>query len=207
MLVWVVDFNLKPIHCMPPMPPITQALILLNVAMFCLDFILGGRLTTGLMLYPFGQGFAPWQLVSYGFLHASFNHLFFNMLGIWMFGAELERLWGPKRYLQLFMASVVTAALMQLVINLLGSPQPTLGASGGLFGLLLAFGMMFPNQIIMLLIPPVALKAKYLVAIYGGLALLLGLTGSAEGIAHFAHLGGMLGAFLMIWYWRNKPRL
>ncbi len=206
MLVLVVHFSLESILPMPQMPPITQALILLNVAFFCLDFILGGRLNSGLLLYPLGQGFAPWQLVSYGFLHASFNHLFFNMLGIWMFGAELERLWGPKRFVQLYMASVVTAALTQLAINVFLLPQATLGASGGLFGLLLAFGMMFPNQTIMLLIPPVALKAKFLVAIYGGLALLLGLTGSASGIAHFAHLGGMLGAFLMILYWRSQPR-
>ncbi len=190
---------------MPSIPPITQALMLINVALFCLDYVLGNLLSSWLSLYPVGLGFMPWQIVTYAFLHGSFNHLFFNMLGIWMFGAELERLWGPKRYIQLFIASVITAALLQLAVNLLVAPRPTLGASGGLFGLLLAFGMMFPNRIIMPLIPPIPMKAKFLVAIYGGLELLLGVTGTASGVAHFAHLGGMLGAFILIRYWRGHP--
>jgi membrane associated rhomboid family serine protease len=190
---------------MPPLPPITQALLLINVAAFCIDMFLGPWFTRLLALWPLGYGFMPWQMVSYAFLHGSLGHLFFNMLGLWMFGAELERVWGPKRYLQFFFASVLAAAAMQLLTNaLLGSMVPTVGASGGLFGLLLAFGMMFPNRIIMPLFPPIPMKARTFVAVYGGLELLLGVTGTASGVAHFAHLGGMLGGWLTIRYWRGQ---
>jgi len=191
---------------MPPLPPITQALILINVAAFCLSYFVGPYFTAALALWPLGEGFLPWQVVSYAFLHGSFGHLFFNMLGLWMFGAELERLWGPKRYLQFYFASVLTAAATQLVVTaLMGARYPTVGASGGLFGLLLAFGMMFPNRTIVPLIPPIPMKAKTFVAIYGGLELLFGVSNTASGVAHFAHLGGMLGGFLMIRYWRQQP--
>jgi membrane associated rhomboid family serine protease len=190
---------------MPPLPPVTQALLLINVAMFCLDYFLGPWLTRALALWPLGGGFLPWQIVSYAFLHGGFTHLFFNMLGLWMFGADLERLWGQKRYLQLYFASVLTAALTQLgFAALTGAIYPTVGASGGLFGLLLAFGMMFPNRIIMPLFPPIPMKAKVFVAVFGGLELLFGVTGTMQGVAHFAHLGGMLGAFLMIRYWQGR---
>ena len=187
------------------MPPITQALVLINVAVFCLDLFLGPWFTQLFALWPLGNGFLPWQIGSYAFLHGGVGHLFFNMLGLWMFGGELERLWGAKRYINFYAASVLTAALTQLLTNeLLGSPNPTVGASGGLFGLLLAFGMMFPNRTIVPLIPPIPMKAKVFVAIYGGLELFLGVTGTASGVAHFAHLGGMLGGFLMIRYWRGQ---
>jgi membrane associated rhomboid family serine protease len=123
-----------------------------------------------------------------------------------MFGAELERIWGGKRYLQFYFASLLTAAATQLIVNvLLGSGAPTVGASGALFGLLMAFGMMFPSRIIMPLFPPIPMKARTFVAVYGGLELLLGVTGTQSGVAHFAHLGGMLGGYLMIRYWRGQP--
>jgi membrane associated rhomboid family serine protease len=187
------------------MPPITQALLLINVALFCLDYITGRMLSQWFALYPLGHGFLPWQVATYAFLHGSIGHLFFNMLGLWMFGAELERVWGAKRFIEFYTASVLTAAGAQLIVTaLLGSAYPTVGASGGLFGLLLAFGMMFPNRTIVPLFPPIPMKAKVFVAIYGGLELFLGVTGSQEGVAHFAHLGGMLGGFLMIRYWQGK---
>jgi membrane associated rhomboid family serine protease len=191
---------------MPPLPPITQALLLINVALFLIDqYLVGGLLTRWFALWPLGGHFLPFQVVSYAFLHGSLGHLFFNMLGLWMFGAELERVWGPRRYLQFYFASVLAAAVTQLLTNLLlGSMVPTVGASGGLFGLLLAFGMMFPNRIIMPLFPPIPMKAKTFVAVYGGLELLLGVTGTASGVAHFAHLGGMLGGWLTIRYWRGQ---
>jgi membrane associated rhomboid family serine protease len=191
---------------MPALPPITQALLLINVALFAADLLLGRLLTELFALWPLGSGrFMPWQVVSYGFLHGSFGHLFFNMLGLWMFGAELERIWGGKRYLQFYFASVLTAALTQLLVGLFTGGAPTVGASGGLFGLLLAFGMMFPNRTIMPLFPPIPMKAKTFVMVFGGLELLFGVTGTASGVAHFAHLGGMLGGFLMIRYWRGQP--
>ena len=189
---------------MPPMPPVTQALLLINVAAFCIEYFLGPWFTRALALWPLGGGFLPWQVISYAFLHGSITHLFFNMLGLWMFGAELERLWGRNRYLQMLLASVVAAALVQLLVTMLtGSRSPTVGASGALFGLLLSFGMLFPDRIIMPLFPPIPMKARTFVMVFGGLELLFGLSGSS-GVAHFAHLGGMLGAWLMISWWRGK---
>jgi membrane associated rhomboid family serine protease len=191
---------------MPPIPAVTKALILSCVVMFCAQLLLPPRFEGLLALWPVDSGrFMPWQLVSYGLLHGDMVHLFFNMLGLWMFGGEIERLWGGRRYLQFIVASVLSAALVQMLwTQITHSSAPTVGASGALFGLLLAFGMMFPNRTIMPLFPPIPMKAKVFVAVFGGLELLFGLSG-AMGIAHFAHLGGMLGGFLMIQYWRGRP--
>jgi len=192
---------------MPSLPPITQALLLINVAMFCIDYMLGQSLSMAwLALWPLGSGeFMPWQVVTYAFMHGSMIHIFFNMMALWMFGGELERVWGPKRFAHFYAASILTAAGAQLLIApLLGQGYPTVGASGGTFGLLLAFGMMFPNRTIMPLFPPIPMKAKVFVAIYGGIELFMGVTGTASGVAHFAHLGGMLGGWLMMRYWRGQ---
>ena len=188
---------------MPPLPPVTKALMLICTAMFVLQNLVS--LDMMLALWPLGSGrFWPWQVGTYAFLHGDPMHLFFNMLGLWMFGSELERLWGTRRYIHMLVASIVAAALAQLVITLLlGSRAYTVGASGALYGLLLSFGMLFPNRVIMPLFPPIPMKARTFVAVFGGLELLLGLMGSS-GVAHFAHLGGMLGAWLMISYWRGK---
>jgi membrane associated rhomboid family serine protease len=189
---------------MPPLPPVTQALLLINVGLFCAQYLFNLGF---LALWPVGSGnFLPWQVITYAFLHGGFGHLFFNMLGLWMFGAELEQIWGAKRFVQFYLASVLAAAACQLLVcALMGANFPTVGASGGLFGLLLAFAMMFPNRTIVPLIPPIPMKAKTFVAIYGALELFFGVTGTASGVAHFAHLGGMLGGFLMIRYWRGQP--
>ena len=191
---------------MPPMPPVTRALLLINVAAFCIGLFIGPLFTRVFGLWPLAGGlFLPWQVVTYAFLHAGLGHLFFNMLGLWMFGSELEQTWGRQRFIRFYAASVLTAAAAQLLVTwLLGSMYPTVGASGGLFGLLLAYGMTFPNRTIVPLIPPIPMKAKVFVAIYGGLELLMGVTGTASGVAHFAHLGGMLGGFLMLRYWRGQ---
>jgi membrane associated rhomboid family serine protease len=189
---------------MPPLPPVTQALLLANVAIFFLGELLGPNLFSTFALWPVGAGFWPWQIVTYAFLHGNFNHLFFNMLGLWMFGAELEQVWGRNRFIQFYTASVIAAALTQLIVNYaLGSAAPTIGASGGLFGLLLAFAMIFPNRIILLFFV-IPLKAKYLVVLYGLLELYQGATVMNSGVAHFAHLGGMLGGLLTIRYWRGQ---
>jgi len=189
---------------MLPLPPATQALLLANVAMFFLGDLLAPGLLSPLALYPIGAGFWPWQIVTYAFLHGNFNHLFFNMLGLWMFGGELEHVWGQKRFLQFYAASVVAAALTQLLVNaVLGVGAPTVGASGGLFGLLLAFAMIFPNRIILLFFV-IPMKAKYLVALYGVIELYQGVYVLNSGVAHFAHLGGMLGGLLTLRYWRGQ---
>jgi len=188
---------------MPPMPPITRALLLTCVAAFCLNLFL--HLEAWLALWPLTSGrFMPWQLLSYALLHGDMLHLFFNMLGLWMFGSEIERLWGGRRYTHFLLACILAAALVQLAVTMLtGSKVPTVGASGALFGLLLAFGMLFPNRTIMPLFPPIPMKARTFVFVFGGLELTLGFLGGT-GIAHFAHLGGMLGAWLLISDWRGR---
>ena len=191
---------------MPSLPPVTQALLLANVAVFFLGQLVGGNFLVDFALWPAtSPQFWPWQIVSYAFLHANFNHLFFNMLGLWMFGSELEQVWGQKRYIQFFAASVVAAALTQLLVDwLLGTGAPTLGASGGIFGLLLAYAMLFPNRIILVFFV-LPMKAKYFVALYGLIELYQGAYVMDTGVAHFAHLGGMLGGLLTIRYWRGQP--
>jgi membrane associated rhomboid family serine protease len=189
---------------MPPIPPLTKSLMLACTAVFCLQYIL--PLSAWLALYPLASGaFMPWQVVSYAFLHGGIGHLFFNMLGLWMFGSELERIWGQRRYWHFLLAGVLTAAAAQMLLTALtGSRVPTVGASGGLFALLLAFGMLFPNRVIMPLFPPIPMKARTFVIVFGALELILGLM-DVGGVAHFAHLGGMVGGFLMIRYWRGQP--
>ena len=188
---------------MPPIPPLTRYLMIACTAIFVVQqFVF---LSGVFALWPLARGhFLPWQVVTYAFLHGGVGHLFFNMLGLWMFGSELERLWGQRRYAQFLLAGVLTAAMAQLIITwLAGSRVPTVGASGALYALLLAFGMLFPNRVIMPLFPPIPMKARTFVILFGGLELLLGLM-DVTGIAHFAHLGGMVGGFLMIRYWRGQ---
>ena len=159
---------------------------------------------------PDWPSFMPWQLVSYAFLHDpnGLAHIFFNMFGLWMFGRDLERLMGAQRFLTYYMTCVIGAGIIQLiVVEFQGSVYPTLGASGGLFGILLAYGVAFPNRTVMLLFPPIPMKAKWFVVVYGALELFLGVSGYAPGVAHFAHLGGMLFGFLLIMYWKRSRRL
>lgn len=188
-------------------PPVTQTLIALNVIAFALEALLGTRWFADLMLWPLGANFAPWQVLTYGFLHGSLTHLLFNMLGLYMFGSDIERVWGQRRYLAYYLVCVVTAAIAQLAVTaMMGSVHPTVGASGGVFGLLLAFGMMFPRRTVVLLIPPIPMPAWLFVTLYGLIELYLGITGTASGVAHFAHLGGMVGGYLLIAYWRSGSR-
>ena len=196
-------------------PPITRTLLIVNVAMFFLSMLAGNAFLLDFALWPVGTmtfaggslGFQPWQLVTYSFLHFEATHLLFNMLALYMFGGELERLFGPQRYMNLYFLSVITAAIAQLVFSAVvgGDPYPTVGASGGVFGLLLAYGMYFPRRTLILLFPPIPMPAWLFVTLYGLLELYLGVTGTAQGVAHFAHLGGMLGAWLLIQNWRGRP--
>lgn len=188
------------------MPPLTQALIIGNVAVFLLEQWLGSTVTGLFALWPLGSGlFMPWQLGSYAFLHAGLTHLAFNMFGLWMFGGELERLWGSRRLALFYGVSVLTAALVQLLVTaVIGSSVPTVGASGGLFGLLIGFAMVFPRRTITPLLPPIPMPAWLFVTLYGLIELTLGVTGSASGVAHFAHLGGLLGGWLVMRYWRGQ---
>lgn len=175
---------------------------LIYVAMWHLDW--ADRIAEWFALWPYPQ-VLPWQLVTYGFLHGGFTHLFFNMFALWMFGRRIEAYWGTKRFVIYYFICVIGAALVNLfVLALQGRPSLTLGASGGVFGILLAYGMMFPNNRVVLLIPPIPMKAKWFVILYGVLELSFGVTGIGPSIAHFAHLGGMLFGFLLIQYWRRR---
>jgi rhomboid family protein len=161
-----------------------------------------------LALWPPGgieSRFEPWQLVTYAFVHANFGHIFFNMLALYMFGGEIERLFGARFYAAYYFAAVLSAALAHLFLTgVMGGPQvPTVGASGGIYGLLLAFGMYFPHRRIVLLIPPIPMQARTFVIVFALLELFFGITQTGAGVAHFAHLGGMLGGFLMIQYRRS----
>jgi membrane associated rhomboid family serine protease len=124
-----------------------------------------------------------------------------------MFGLPVERVWGARRFLVYYFVCMIGAALIQLTVAAVtGDIYPTIGASGAVFGLLLAYGMMFPNSTIVLLIPPIPMKAKYFVIGYGLLTLFMGMTGTMSGVAHFAHLGGMLFGFGLILYWGSRRR-
>ena len=190
----------------------TTALIAANVAMFLLEQIAPG-LIFGLALWPLGAahagapGFAPWQLVTYAFLHGGMLHLAFNMFALWMFGGMVERVFGTRRYLMYYFVCVISAALTQLAFSVFsGGIYPTVGASGGVFGLLLAYARYFPNNRVMLLFPPIPMRARTFVLLYAVIELFLGVTGTQEGVAHFAHLGGMLGGFLLLSSWRRQRR-
>ena len=151
--------------------------------------------------------FMPWQLLTYGFLHGNTTHIFFNMFGLWMFGRDLERLMGPKRFLIYFFTCVVGAGIVQLTVAATqGTVYPTIGASGGVFGILLAYGLTYPNRMVMLIFPPIPMRAKYFVLFYGLLELYLGVSGGAPGVANFAHLGGMFFGFLLLRYWARPRR-
>lgn len=197
---------------MPPLPPVTLYLLWILTGTFVLQWLGGGVIERWFALWPIGSegdaggGFLPWQLLSYAALHGDLMHLFFNAFMVWMLGALLETQWGTRRYVEFVLACIATAGLVHLGFTLLDlvPAAPTLGISGLVYGLLLAYGLLYPEQRLMLLIPPVPIKAKYLVLILAGLALFLGLT-SPGGVAHFAHLGGMLGAWLMMRYWRGDP--
>ncbi|MEZ5462452.1 rhomboid family intramembrane serine protease [Dokdonella sp.] len=204
------------------LPPVTRNLLIANGVIYLLQMLIGEQLVILFALWPMGPerliqgggsvGFEIWQLLTYGFLHGGLTHLLFNMLALWMFGGAIERLFGSRPFLVYYLTCVVGAAIAQLFVihAFTGGFYPTLGASGGVFGILLAFGMMFPHQRIMLLFPPIPMPAWVFVTGYGVIELYLGVTGSQAGVAHFAHLGGMAAGFVIIQYWRGrlpiKPR-
>ncbi len=188
----------------PPLTPAVRSLLIANVAVFLLQYLLGDAFTNMLALYPLGDGFMPWQVLTAGFAHATFGHLFFNMFALWMFGSSLEMVWGQRRFLTYYFVCLLGANVLQLLVSI-WLPVPTLGASGAVFGLLLAYGMVFPNNRMIVFPIPMEIRARYLVIVFGALELLLAYTGWQPGVAHFVHLGGMLFGWLLIRYWRGQP--
>ncbi|MAA75278.1 MAG: rhomboid family intramembrane serine protease [Salinisphaeraceae bacterium] len=198
----------------PSIPPMIKWLLIANglgflARMYAIEPTLIYGALWPLATPPGWPEFMPWQLLTYGFLHADLGHLFFNMFGLWMFGRIIEQVWGQRRFLFYYLVCIVGAAVTQLIVLALtagGTPTPTVGASGAVFGILLAFGMMFPEARVMLLIPPIPMKAKWMVLGYGVITLMFGVTGTQGGVAHFAHLGGMVFGFGLIYYWKQQGR-
>lgn len=204
-------------------PPVVKNLLIVNVLVFLTQNLLPAGLKgwfyeTFALSFPVGIK-TLFQLVSYMFMHANFTHLFFNMFALWMFGRIVEYDLGSKRFLTYYLICGVGAALIQLGVNYAEISTlvaqgythlprfTTVGASGAVFGLLLAYGMLHPNNVVMLMFPPIALKAKWFVVIYGALELMGGVASSGSNVAHFAHLGGMLFGWLLLRTWKKKNKI
>lgn len=202
------------------MPPVTMSLICVNGVMLIvlwlcqrvgidLNFFLG-------LHYWQAESFKIYQFVSYMFMHGGFIHFFFNMFALWMFGSTIERTWGAKRYLIYYFVCGLGAALVQEIVWGIGrSPVAlmyygdyliTVGASGAIFGILLAFGMLYPNAPLYIMFIPIPIKAKWMVIGYGIMELFAGVSQTGDNVAHFAHLGGMIFGFLLIMYWRKRDK-
>jgi len=201
-------------------PPVTLSLLIANIAVFVLQQVMGDTLVAHFALWPWGPdqmaqasdgsvvavGFRVWQLVTYAFMHGGYMHILFNMFALYMFGGTIEDTLGARNFTLYYFVCLLTAALAQLLVVKYFTQgfEPTLGASGAIFGVLLAFGMLYPNVKLLPFFLPIPIPAWLFVIGYGAVELVLGVTGRQANVAHFAHLGGMLGGFLMIQYWRGK---
>lgn len=206
-------------------PPVVKNLIIANcVALLATELLpFGDLIIKHFALFNIESSFfRSYQVFTYMFLHGGVSHLFFNMFALWMFGRTLEYRLGSSRFLTYYLVCGIGAALLQLGVGYaeyqhalevgsMGAMRllyiPTVGASGAVFGLLLAFGVLYPNQIVMLIFPPIRLKAIWFVVLYGLLELLLGVSGAQSGVAHFAHLGGMIWGFILLWWWRRRGKI
>ncbi len=192
-------------------PPVIKSLIIINIIVFFLDLLFLGIYRIGdtpliyyfakyFYLHPLQDGnFYIWQLITYQFIHGGIWHLFFNLFALWMFGVELESIWGSRKFLTFYLLSGIGAGLFQLFIApIFSEPSPTIGASGAIFGVLTAFGFTFPNRPVFMFPIFIPIPAKFFVILYASLAFLLGITGSAGNVAHIAHLGGAATGFLLL---------
>jgi len=198
-----------------PLTPVVRAVLYANVIVFGLQWLTGPYLLPGLFaLWPLNSAhlgqppFEPWQLITYAFLHGGFWHIALNMWALYIFGPDVERLVGVRRFILYYLLCVVGAAITQLVVvqYLYPAPEATVGASGGIMGLLLFYGMAFPQRRLLLLFLPIPLPAWLFVTLYAALELFSGLFGIDQGTAHFAHVGGMATGLVMILYWRWQQR-
>ena len=202
------------------LPPVTRNLLIANIVVYLLQQFFGEVFLQYFALWPWGPdqvyqtaqglasiGFRPWQLVTYAFMHAGLPHIAFNMFALFMFGGTIERTFGARNFIVYYFVCAIVAAIAQLLVLHYFSPEkffPTLGASGAIFGLLLAFGMLYPHEKMMLIFLPVPIPAWIFVIGYAAVELVLGVTGTQAGVAHFAHLGGMVGGIVLIQYWRGR---
>ncbi|MGB5292121.1 MAG: rhomboid family intramembrane serine protease [Lysobacterales bacterium] len=186
---------------------VTPLPVSIGIIIICVIVFLLNNISAQLALWPlYSNYFQPWQLISYGFLHGSFNHLFFNMFALWMFGLPIEKTWGSRKFAQYYFVCILGAGLIQLLVQYLsGNIYPTIGASGAVFGLLLAYGVTWPNAKLFLIFFPVPIKAKWFVLIYGAAELVFGVTGAMPQVAHYAHLGGLFFGAGLLWRWGWRP--
>jgi membrane associated rhomboid family serine protease len=186
--------------------PVVRNLIMINAIVFLLQSIFQNmRIDDILALWGVRTvNFKPYQLFTYMFVHGGFMHIFFNMLTLVFIGPILENFWGQKRFLTFYIVCGIGAGVFNVLVDYffgVGSFDKMVGASGAIYGVLMGFGMTFPNMEIMLLIPPIPIKAKYLVFVLGGMTFLLDRSGN---VAHFTHLGGIIFAFILIRIWRTQ---
>lgn len=215
-------------------PPVTRNIIIINFLIWIISELSPDFMYEKFALfYPKSQYFHWWQFVTHMFMHGGFWHVFFNMFTLYMFGSVLERVWGPKKYLLFYFVTGLGAAALHTgvewiqclhwehIVNTGAAADaiaanrsiqalcmtPTVGASGAIYGLLLGYAMLFPDSRMTLLFPPITLKAKWFVLIFAVIELLTGVTGVGGGIAHFAHLGGMLFGLILILWWKKGNKM
>ena len=205
-------------------PTVTKNLVAINILMFIATLVKENFMVANFaMFYPASPFFKPWQILTHMFMHGGFWHIFFNMYSLLMFGSILERSLGTKKYLifyfvtglgaaalhtgvewlqaRVFIANGIAQAYQQLLVT------PTLGASGAIYGVLIGFAMLYPQARLTLIFPPIPMTAKWLVIIFAAIELFSGINGIQDGVAHFAHLGGMLFGWLLIRWWRKQGNL
>lgn len=194
---------------MSNVPKAVKHIILINVLMLVLTYLNNPLMSKWFALNPISFIWKPWQLVTYMFMHGGLGHLFFNMYTLFIFGSVLENVWGTKKFLTFYFVTGIGAALVNIGVQYLtGSFALTVGASGAIYGILMGYAMLYPDSRLTLFFPPVSMKAKWFVLIFAGIELLLGISNNpADNVAHFAHLGGLIFAFLLIMFWKKRHRL
>ena len=205
-------------------PTVTKNLVAINILMFIATLINENFMVANFaMFYPASPFFKPWQILTHMFMHGGFWHIFFNMYSLLMFGSILERSLGPKKFLIFYFVTGLGAAALHTGVEWMQARvfiangavnayqallmTPTLGASGAIYGVLIGFAMLYPQAQLMLIFPPIPVKAKWLVVIFAVLELFSGINGIQASVAHFAHLGGMLFGWLLIRWWRKHGKL
>ena len=202
------DYNENRGGFMSQVPQAVKSIIIINVLVAIMTFLNKGLMSKWFALDPIYFVYKPWQLVTYMFMHGGFFHLFFNMYTLFIFGGVLERVWGTKKFLFYYFVTGIGAALIHIGVQwLTGDFALTVGASGAIYGLLLGYAMLYPDSVMMLMFPPVRMKAKWFVLIFAGIELLLGITGTQVSVAHFAHLGGLLVGLIVMMIWKKSGKL
>lgn len=193
------------------LPPVVRNLLIINFIIYFATTIIGDAMYEYFALFPVASPFFHWwQFITHLFVHGGFAHVFFNMWALFMFGPVLEQMWGGKKFLLFyFICGLGAAGCHEIVQALSGTALnvPTVGASGAIYGVMLGFAMLYPDSVLTLIFPPISLKAKWWLVIYAVIELATGIFATSDGVAHFAHLGGMLFGLIMILWWKRGGKL